>query len=70
MKPRTEGIPNPERPGSLDQDKECGLEGILRVVRVDKLRATNAQYHRAVALDQGLESRLGDLTATRRKPLQ
>jgi hypothetical protein len=39
-------------------------------MRVDKLSATNAQDHRAVALDQRLERHFSDLTAGARKLLQ
>ena len=55
-KPGTKGISNPERAGFLDQDQECGLKCVLRVVGVHKLRPTDAQNHRAVALDQRLKS--------------
>ncbi len=70
MEPRTEGIVNPEVAGLLDQDEERGLEGVLRVVGVDKLGTANAQNHRAVALDDRLECQFGHFAGAGRKPLK
>ena len=68
MEPWAQGIPNPETAGFLNQNQECRLERVLPVVGVDKLGAADAQDHRAVALDQGLESQLSGLAPAGRKP--
>ena len=70
MEPWAQGIPNPETAGFLNQNQECRLERVLPVVGVDKLGAADAQDHRAVALDQGLESQLSGLAPAGRKPLE
>ena len=64
VQPGTERIPHPESAGLLHQNQERGLESILRVVGVNKLRPADAQNHRAVTLDQGRESELRDLALT------
>jgi hypothetical protein len=63
MEPGPERIPNPQTAGALDKDEERSLKRILGVMRVGKLGATNTQDHRAMALNQRLESRFGELAA-------
>ena len=70
MEPRSQRIANPEVAGLLDQDQECGLKCVLGIMWVDELCSADAQNHRAVALDQRLESQFRDFEAAGRKPLQ
>ncbi len=70
MQPRAQRIPDPQAAGLLDQNQERGLKRILGVVRVCKLRPTNAQHHCPVPLDQRLESQLGDFAPIGREPFE
>ena len=56
MKPRTQGIADPQSAPLLDQNEKCGLKGILRVMRVGQNAPAHPQNHRPVSLDQDRES--------------
>ena len=64
MEPGTQRVAHPEAAGLLDQHEEGRLEGVLRVMGVVQLCATDPQDHRAVALDQHRESQLGGLAVS------
>src|SRR5262249_45444769 len=50
-------------PGLPGQDKEGGLESVLRVVLIAQDRPADAQDHRAMTLDQGGECEFGCIPA-------
>ena len=70
MEPGTQGIANPKGAGLLDEDQECGLEGVMGVVRVGELGAADPQDHRAVTFDQSLEGEFGDFAGAGRESFQ
>ena len=61
VEPLGEQVVVPERPGFPREDHERGLEGIFRQVGVAQDASADAQDHRAVPTDQGLEGRLAPL---------
>ena len=70
MEPGAEGIPDPEGAGPPDQDQERGLEGILRVTRLDQDAPADPEDHRPMPLHQGREGPLGRVPPAGREPLQ
>ncbi len=59
-----------DRSGPPRQDEKGRLKGILRVVRIGQHPATDAQNHRAMAMDQDSERILGDVSFAGQESLQ
>ena len=58
MQPAADGALDPDRPGLARQQEESGLEGVVGVVGVVEDAAADAQDHRPMPTDQGLEGQL------------
>ena len=52
VQPGTDRVALADRANSAHQNKECGLERVVDVVRVSQKPSANGQNHRAVSLDQ------------------
>jgi hypothetical protein len=70
MEPTGQAGPASDRSRLPRQDEECRLKGILGVMSITKYRAADAEHHRAVSLDQGLESQFAGLTVCSHEPLE
>ena len=58
MQPAADGAVDPDRGGLAPQQEEGGLEGVVGVVGVVEHASADAQDHRPVPADQGLEGQL------------
>jgi hypothetical protein len=70
VEPTDQGGSASDRSGLACQDQESRLKGILGVMLVTEDRAADAEHHRTVSLDQGLERRLAGLTVCHHEPLE
>jgi hypothetical protein len=70
VQPGTQGIAHPERSALPDQDQECCLEGVHRLVVIAENAASGAENHRPMSFDQDREGQLRGLAASGCEPLE
>jgi hypothetical protein len=64
MKPARERFSLSNQTGVAEEDHEGRLESVFGFMLVAQYRPANAQYHRAVPLDEGRECHFGRFAAT------
>jgi hypothetical protein len=70
MEPRAERIAPANGIGSLHEDQERGLKGVLGVVSIPHQCATHTEHHRTVAFDQDTKGLMAERVAAGREAFE